>query len=214
MSRVTFEHTEARRRSILEAAHKVFARKGIQSATMAEIAEEAGLSAGVIYRYFESKEALAMSCFKQTGEQLTAEWRQMAESSTDPMAIFREIARRSFDEIKAPDAADHTRMMLEHLLDTTRSDDPQIQAAARAERQTIVAGLEWALQRAQDAGQLSPLPKCHDLAQALCSFYMGARMARLLDPSLDTDHQLAALSTLLDPAEDQPARPRSAPTPK
>src|SRR5690349_14404310 len=100
MSKVTLAHVEARRTSILEAAHTVFARRGIKSATMAEIAETAGVSAGAIYRYFDSKEALAGSCFKETAVRLAAEWHQMGEVSDDPMAVFDEIARCSFDEIK------------------------------------------------------------------------------------------------------------------
>jgi AcrR family transcriptional regulator len=45
------------RENILQAAQVVFARRGT-SATMAEIAEEAGISQGLAYRYFASKEEL------------------------------------------------------------------------------------------------------------------------------------------------------------
>src|SRR4051812_22440020 len=83
MARVTSEHTEARRRSILQAAHTVFARTGMQAATMAEIAAEAGLSPGILYRYFDNKDALALSCFNQTSEQLAQEWHQLGAESAD-----------------------------------------------------------------------------------------------------------------------------------
>jgi len=45
------------RENILKAAQAVFAKRG-SSATMAEIAEEAGISQGLAYRYFASKEEL------------------------------------------------------------------------------------------------------------------------------------------------------------
>ncbi len=43
---------------IADAALKVFARRGYQTATMANIAKVAGVSTGNIYRYYEDKDAL------------------------------------------------------------------------------------------------------------------------------------------------------------
>ncbi len=49
---------EDRREQILEAALRVFARKGFDKATNKDIAHEAGITAGLIYHYFKSKEDL------------------------------------------------------------------------------------------------------------------------------------------------------------
>lgn len=50
---------EARRKSILEAARRAFSRTGdMNGTTIRAIAEEGGISEGVIYRHFESKEQL------------------------------------------------------------------------------------------------------------------------------------------------------------
>jgi len=48
---------EASRRKILDGALRVFASKGTE-ATMADVAKEAGVSQGLAYRYFPSKEAV------------------------------------------------------------------------------------------------------------------------------------------------------------
>jgi len=48
----------ARRQALLETAEQVFAERGFEGATMAEIATRAGYSAGNLYNVFESKEAL------------------------------------------------------------------------------------------------------------------------------------------------------------
>jgi AcrR family transcriptional regulator len=50
--------TEDRRTQILEAALKVFAAKGFKGATNQDIAKEAGISPGLLYWYFKSKEDL------------------------------------------------------------------------------------------------------------------------------------------------------------
>lgn len=49
---------EERRQRILEAALRAAARWGFRGATMERIGQEAGISAGTIYWYFDSKEAL------------------------------------------------------------------------------------------------------------------------------------------------------------
>jgi AcrR family transcriptional regulator len=49
---------------ILEAALKRFSEYGYNKTTMAEIAEDTGMSAANIYRYFKGKEEIAAACAK------------------------------------------------------------------------------------------------------------------------------------------------------
>lgn len=58
----------ARRQALLEAAEQIFAEKGFDGATMAEIAARAGYSAGNLYNVFESKEALLREVVRWGGE--------------------------------------------------------------------------------------------------------------------------------------------------
>lgn len=57
---------EARAESILKAALKVFASRGIKEATIDEIAQEAELGKGTIYYYFSSKEAILEELLRLT----------------------------------------------------------------------------------------------------------------------------------------------------
>jgi len=50
--------SEHRRSEILEAARRVFARKGFTKAGIGEIAREAGIAKGTVYLYFRSKDAV------------------------------------------------------------------------------------------------------------------------------------------------------------
>ena len=54
---------DARRTQILEAAARVFAEKGFHSATIRDIARQAGIADGTIYNYFENKTALLLGIF-------------------------------------------------------------------------------------------------------------------------------------------------------
>lgn len=50
-----------RKSEIIGAAAKCFAAKGIHQTSMQEICDTAGISAGALYRYFESKEAIIIA---------------------------------------------------------------------------------------------------------------------------------------------------------
>jgi len=54
--------TTGTREKIVETARSLFAEKGYNRTTTAEIAREAGLSEGTIYRHFNSKKELLMEC--------------------------------------------------------------------------------------------------------------------------------------------------------
>jgi AcrR family transcriptional regulator len=58
MPKVTEAYRTARRDEIVEAALRCFALKGYQRTSMADIIDEAGLSAGAIYGHFSSKKEL------------------------------------------------------------------------------------------------------------------------------------------------------------
>ena len=55
------EEKEQRRNDIVDAAEVVFARKGVEKATMADVAKEARLSRGLIYFYFKDKDDLYLA---------------------------------------------------------------------------------------------------------------------------------------------------------
>ncbi len=60
----------ATRQRILDAALRLFAAKGYDSASMREIAVEAGCSLGLTYRYFASKEDLVLELYRWLVAQL------------------------------------------------------------------------------------------------------------------------------------------------
>jgi AcrR family transcriptional regulator len=56
---------EQQRSRILDAAKEGFVADGFSAATVATIAERAGVSAGLIYRYFESKQAIVLAIIER-----------------------------------------------------------------------------------------------------------------------------------------------------
>lgn len=89
------EPAEVRHAQIVDAAKACFIRSGFAVTKMADIAERAGVSVGLLYRYFPNKEALIKEIVvaenrKQT-ELITG---FIADSSGDIAAIFKELLSR------------------------------------------------------------------------------------------------------------------------
>ena len=66
MPKVNEAHRAARRDEILNAAQRVFARKGYRGSSITAIIDESGLSAGAIYSYFEGKQELFHAVVERT----------------------------------------------------------------------------------------------------------------------------------------------------
>ncbi|MGS1076775.1 TetR/AcrR family transcriptional regulator [Pseudoxanthomonas beigongshangi] len=59
------ERGEAQRARILDASRTHFIQRGFHAASMGDIAAEAGISAGLIYRYFQSKREIIQAIIRQ-----------------------------------------------------------------------------------------------------------------------------------------------------
>jgi AcrR family transcriptional regulator len=82
------------RARLIDAAASVFARRGFQSATIEEIAEEAGYSHGAVYSNFGGKEDLFLAVFEQYMSQRVQEVAHAAEIE----GSFAERARAGADQ--------------------------------------------------------------------------------------------------------------------
>ena len=92
---------------ILEAAERAFVRNGFHATTMQHVADEAGMSAGNLYRYFPSKEAIVEGLCEldqaeraQAFAKLIADNRQIMQALRDRPAPAR--ARQAAGESAAP----------------------------------------------------------------------------------------------------------------
>jgi AcrR family transcriptional regulator len=83
---------EERRREILDAAVRVFARKGYHTCRVGDIAEEAGVSHGLLYHYFDSKEAILETVFRETWSDLLSALRTVEESEATAAEKLRQVA--------------------------------------------------------------------------------------------------------------------------
>ncbi|MGD8862911.1 MAG: TetR/AcrR family transcriptional regulator [Myxococcales bacterium] len=92
------EIRETRRDEILEAAKRVFAAKGFAGAKIAEIAAEAGFSHGLVYHYFESKQAILVELANLMMRQLDADLELSHPRAVDRVRAVIEQRRRELED--------------------------------------------------------------------------------------------------------------------
>jgi len=118
--------TDQKRQEILKAAAIVFAKSGFQKTLVDDIAGQAGIGKGTIYRYFKSKDDLYFSILDQAVEDLLACLSQALKDKTPPVQKLRQMMlamaglfhknRNLFKLIAETDARDlHKRHKYIHL---------------------------------------------------------------------------------------------------
>jgi TetR/AcrR family transcriptional regulator, fatty acid metabolism regulator protein len=83
---------EERRRQILDAAVRAFAKRGYHACRVSDIAEEAGVAYGLVYHYFDSKEAVLEAIFRDTWGMMLAAIQAVEDSEPSPREQLRKTA--------------------------------------------------------------------------------------------------------------------------
>ncbi len=81
---------------IIEAAVRVFARKGYFNSRVSDVAREAGIAAGTIYLYFETKEDILITLFRQKMAEFVASLRKSIAGEPDAVAKVKRLVRLHF----------------------------------------------------------------------------------------------------------------------
>jgi len=76
------------RRALVDAARQIMSQKGIDAATMLEIAERADVGAGTVYNYFKSKEDLAIAVLEQLMLELALRIEKVTDTFEDPAQVY------------------------------------------------------------------------------------------------------------------------------
>ncbi len=85
--------SEEKRRLIVAAAVRVFARDGYHTSRVGDIAEEAGVAHGLLYHYFASKEDLLATIFRENWRDLVERFEAVEESDEPADEQLRGIAK-------------------------------------------------------------------------------------------------------------------------
>jgi AcrR family transcriptional regulator len=182
MPRGEFDRTERRARTraeLLRAAARVYARRGFDSATVDEIALDAGFTKGAVYNHFGSKENLLLALLD---EHLAA---QIAEQVAlfDPAAPDDERPRAGADRFmkELDEDPDPFRLFVELWVHAQRDDAlrARLREGMDALRTTFRG---FGAEMTARAGRSAPVESLQQFANVILALGMGLGMVKLVDP--------------------------------
>ncbi|MDA4845472.1 TetR/AcrR family transcriptional regulator [Hoeflea poritis] len=145
---------EDRPDEVLDAALTLFARNGFAATKVEDIASEAGLSKGAIYRYFPSKEDIFESLVKRAIAPIADRTEDLARTShEDPAVLLKAVLSVIAARLSDPDTMALPRIVLQEA-----GRFPELAETYR--RQVIdkgIGALELILQKGIATGQFRPV---------------------------------------------------------
>jgi AcrR family transcriptional regulator len=174
---------EAQRNRILCAALKCFIEHGFHAASMANIADTAQMSAGLMYRYFENKSAIVQAIVARQLQEGRAQIEQLRTSADLAASILQTYRLWLARDPSVMNPA----LYLEMSAEATR--DPQIAAVLRESDAAILQDLQAWMARARDDGGLGLAPevaarRAHLLMQVWSGLAVSAARHPEQDPAV------------------------------
>lgn len=143
---VPIELADLRRRQILDAAEACFRKHGFHGTSMAEIAMSFGMSAGHIYNYFESKEAIIAGIVERDLEEAL----RLAAELQGAFDMTAALLERVDEGVTAKLDASTAQRQIEVLAEAGRN--PKVQAMVQAADARIRAVLRDLVRRTRADG--------------------------------------------------------------
>ncbi len=199
------ENSQDRRVQILDAAIICFAKRGFHLASMHDISAEAGISVGLIYRYFENKEAVIAAMADRHKSQIQELLEQAAQAPTLLESLEILFTAHCCEEPKLQSA-----FVVDLYAEAARN--PEIAALVLDVVDTAMSGVTDLLSRSREGQAASTGLKPNELSELIFAVARGMLMRDVLQPAEMTaaerrDRQLAVakrLWRLLFQTEDEP----------
>jgi len=199
---VTTKAEETRER-ILDAALRLFRKRGFDDTTMREIAADAEVATGAAYYYFPSKESMVMAFYERTCEETREVLPAQIDRSRDLKKRLRTIIDHKFEQF-----AGHRALLV--ALSRIGIDPKHPLSPFGSETEPMRSeSIEWFRRALDESSTKIPRDLHDDLPQLLWMYQMGLilywlfddspsqrRTKRLTDGSLDLVVRLIQLSSL------------------
>ncbi|GGZ11328.1 TetR/AcrR family transcriptional regulator [Streptomyces poonensis] len=186
----------ARRRHIVDAAAQIFAAKGFERTTTAEICKAAGMSAGNLFHYFPNKRAIFHAVFeddqRDDGGVGKSERLAAARAADDPWAALLDTV----DLLAAPSAEPLVpALVMEAMIQAYR--DPELEALLSRDNDEERSTISTLLRNAAAAGQIDPGLEPDGTAAWVMALIAALYTSAATDPSFDPAEQRSTLRLIL-----------------
>ena len=140
-------HAKVRRRQVLDAASRCFRRHGFHATSMVEIAAEAAMSVGHIYRYFGGKDEIIQAIVREDTEEALANMAELEAAGED---VYRAVIE-GIDEADAP-ALDRDRAALILEVRAEAARNPKVAEVLQAADRELRSNFARILAKAKPEG--------------------------------------------------------------
>jgi TetR/AcrR family transcriptional repressor of uid operon len=180
MSQPQIEPGADRRTQILDAALVCFAKRGFHQASMHDISAEAGISVGLIYRYFENKDAVISAMADRHKQEIheVLKRAQQAPTLLESLEIL----------FTAHCCENEPRVVSAFVVDlyAEASRNPHVADLVRDVLQTAMDGVTDLIARSPEAEGTAHGLKPHELAELIFAVSRGMLMRDVLQPQAMT----------------------------
>ena len=195
MPKVPQDYLDARRREILEAAVRCFARRGFDGTTMQDVADEAGLSKGALYRYFEGKDDVVEALARRRTAPEAEELAEIAGREGTPLERLVAAVASRVERLGSAGADEVARITLQ--LWARSADAPELRELLQRSYRENIEALRPLVDRARRDGELPEGCDADEVTRALLALLQGAVFLSTLDPELDGASVGRALEALV-----------------
>ena len=176
---------------ILAAAQRVFVREGLANARMEQVAAEAGLSVGILYRYFMNRDALLYQLLVGLTEQDLAVYPELLQAPGSACSKLRQIFTHDL-------ALTLELAPLFYALYARALTEPAMRAHLGVYYEQYVAMLTALVEQGIAQGELRPMDATV-AAQTILALYMGVlEMVTLCEMPDPAARFAAAIELLLE----------------
>ena len=180
MSQPQIDSTLDRHTQILDAALVCFAKRGFHQASMHDISAEAGISVGLIYRYFETKDAVISAMADRHKKEIheVLERARQAPTLLESLEIL-------FTAHCCEDAPQVVSAFVVDLY-AEASRNPRVADLVRDVLQTAMDGVTDLIARSPEGESAAHGLKPHELAELIFAVSRGMLMRDVLQPQTMT----------------------------
>jgi AcrR family transcriptional regulator len=199
MPKVSEQHLAARREQVLRAAWACFSRNGFHATTMAHVITESGLSAGAVYRYFDSKAALVRATADRALGEVGGTLAELleADAAIHPVDVVERILE-TVERLASSEPTDITRIALMAWAESLRA--PEIHEVTNRAMSGLRGRLAEIAGRSRDAGLLPASADPEAVAMTMTSLVTGWVVQRHIVGVADRETYVAGVRDLLGTA--------------
>lgn len=190
MPKVAPETMEERRARIVAAAMRVFAEKGLSKVTLRDVFREAGMSAGAVYNYFQSKDDIILAVTEAGMRQALAAF----ESQGTDGKRLDDVVDYFFDALAGIARTHVPRVDIMIVAEALANEE--VHRSVRKNRGAIKAALARVVERKQaddPSWRRHPAPV---LAEFIYTTYQGLVMSLALGEDIDLEAVGVVLKTM------------------